>query len=64
MSNFRKLDEYLTIAEASKLLGVSISTLRNWDKQGKLKAYRNPMNKYRLYRKDYLEQILDKIIKR
>ncbi|MBI1756857.1 MAG: MerR family DNA-binding transcriptional regulator [Fimbriimonas ginsengisoli] len=41
----------LTVADAAELLGVSSSTLRNWDRAGKLKARRHPMNGYRLYEK-------------
>ena len=41
--------DYLTIAQAAAILGVSTSTLRNWDRQGKVKAYRHPINGYRLY---------------
>ncbi|MCZ4088763.1 MerR family DNA-binding transcriptional regulator [Sinorhizobium psoraleae] len=40
---------HLTIAEAANLLGVSVSTLRNWDRQGKLKPRRHPINGYRMY---------------
>lgn len=40
---------FLTIAEAAKLLGVSVSTLRNWDRQNKLKPRRHPINGYRIY---------------
>jgi len=36
----------LTVAEAAELLGVSASTLRNWDRAGKLKASRHPVNGY------------------
>lgn len=39
----------LTVAAAAKLLGVSVSTLRNWDRAGKLKPHRHPINGYRLY---------------
>ena len=39
---------HLTIAEAATLLGVSVSTLRNWD-QGKLTPRRHPINGYRMY---------------
>lgn len=53
-----KLDHYLTIREAAKFLGVSPTTLRNWDKSGKLVAFRHPLNKYRLYSKHDLEAIL------
>jgi excisionase family DNA binding protein len=52
----------LTIGEAAELLGVSTSTIRNWDRSGKLKAVRHPMNNYRLYDRYELETLLDKII--
>ena len=38
-----------TISEAADLLGVTTATLRNWDKSGKLKPSRDPINGYRLY---------------
>lgn len=48
----------MTIKEAAKMLGVSALTLRNWDNQGKLTAYRHPINNYRVYRLDQLELFL------
>lgn len=39
----------LHLAAAAKVLGVSVSTLRNWDRTGKLKPHRHPLNGYRLY---------------
>ena len=56
-----KLREYLKIKEAAALLGVSSMTLRNWDKQEKLKPHRNPINGYRLYKKDELLRVLKSI---
>jgi excisionase family DNA binding protein len=41
--------ELLTIKAAAEVLGVSEQTLRRWDKAGKLRAKRHPMNGYRLY---------------
>lgn len=41
--------QYITIKEAAKLLDVTPTTLRNWDKSGKLVAHRDPINGYRLY---------------
>ena len=52
------IKDYMTIKEASELLGVDKTTLRRWDKAGKLKPYRHPLNKYRLYKKADLEQLL------
>jgi CheY-like chemotaxis protein len=54
----RGFDEYLTIAEAAAHVGVSPWTLRNWDRAGKLKAIRHPVNGYRIYRLCDLEAIL------
>lgn len=56
-----KIDDYLKIKDAAAKLGVSPSTLRNWEKQGKLRAHRNPNNKYRLYKKADLEALLKNI---
>jgi len=53
--------KYYTIKKAAKLLGVTPLTLRNWDKNGKLKAYRHPANNYRVYRADQLELFLRKM---
>ena len=48
---------YITIKQASSILGVSSLTLRNWDKSGKLKALRHPMNNYRVYKMEDLEAV-------
>lgn len=52
---------YLTISEAAIFLGVSASTLRNWDREGKLTAKRHPINGYRLYEKGELESLLSSL---
>lgn len=57
----RNLQEYLGIREAADLIGVSPSTLRAWDRSGKLAATRNPMNGYRLYRREELEEFLRRV---
>lgn len=51
----------IQIKDAAQILGVSKLTLRNWDKQGKLTAYRHPINNYRVYRSDDLYNIIKKI---
>lgn len=53
--------KYLTIKQAAKFLHVTPLTLRNWDKTGKLKPYRHPINKYRIYRLDQIELLLRQI---
>jgi MerR family transcriptional regulator, copper efflux regulator len=57
----RNLGDYLTVKEAAEFLGVSPWTLRNWDRAGKVKAARHPVNGYRLYRRETLEGILEKV---
>lgn len=52
---------YITIKQASKILGVSPLTLRNWDNNGKLKAHRHPMNNYRVYKIEDLEKVIQEI---
>ena len=54
-------NQYITIKQASKILGVSSLTLRNWDNNGKLKALRHPMNNYRVYRIEDLEKVVQEI---
>ncbi|MBI4709457.1 MAG: MerR family DNA-binding transcriptional regulator [Candidatus Portnoybacteria bacterium] len=53
--------KYLTVKKAAKLLHVTPLTLRNWDKAGKLKPYRHPINRYRLYRLDQIEIFLRRL---
>lgn len=52
---------YFSIKEAAEILGVSPLTLRNWDKSGKFKAQRHPMNNYRVYKLSALERIIEDI---
>jgi excisionase family DNA binding protein len=52
------LQDYLTIKEAAGFLGVSAKTLRTWDRTGKLKPVRHPLNQYRLYVQADLEAFL------
>jgi len=51
-------NNYVTIREAAKMLGVCEATLRRWDKLGKLKAVRHPINGYRLYKVDNLKTLI------
>lgn len=55
------LADYLTVGEAAAALGVSRSTLRNWDKAGKLMPCRHPVNGYRLYSRADLEALLERV---
>lgn len=60
MTNFK---EYLTVKKAAEFLGVTVMTLHRWDAKGKLKARRNPMNHYRLYKLSTLKKLLKDISK-
>ena len=51
----------MNIKKAAEFLGVTANTLRNWEKEKKIKVSRNPKNKYRLYIKEELEQLLKSI---
>jgi len=55
------MKKYLTIKKTAKLLHVTPLTLRNWDKAGKLRAYRHPINNYRVYRIEQIEAFLNKL---
>ena len=53
--------KYLTVKEVARLLGITPLTVRNWDKKGQLIAYRNPINNYRLYKIEDVEELIRKI---
>lgn len=53
--------KFVTIKEASYILGVSPLTLRNWDKSGKFPASRHPMNNYRVYKTEDLLRVIGDI---
>lgn len=46
--------EYLSISEFANLIGKSKETLRRWDNDGKLVAFREPISNYRVYKKEQL----------
>jgi len=54
----RNLRDFITIRQAADMIGVSPATLRNWDRSGKLKAIRHPVNRYRLYREQDVQALL------
>jgi excisionase family DNA binding protein len=56
-----KLSEYVKVAEAASILGVSQGTVRAWAESGQLPMQRNPANGYRLFLRSDLEKFLRKI---
>lgn len=53
--------KFLSVREVARLLSVTPLTVRNWDEKGKLIAYRNPVNNYRMYKIEDVELILRQI---
>jgi len=51
------MNEYLTLSEASELIGKSKETLRRWDREGKLSAVREPVSNYRVYKRHQVEAL-------
>ena len=47
--------------QTATFLGVSEATLRNWDREGKIAAHRNPINGYRLFKEADLEALLHQV---
>jgi DNA (cytosine-5)-methyltransferase 1 len=51
------MNDYITLAEASQIIGKSKETLRRWDRDGTLPAIREPISNYRLYDRSEIESI-------
>jgi excisionase family DNA binding protein len=58
-----KLSEYVKVAEAAEILGVSLGTVRTWAADGKIPMHRNPANGYRLFKREELEKFLKIVAK-
>ena len=52
------LSQYVLVAEAACILGVSVNTVRNWARGGKIPHHRNPANGYRMFRRKDLDRFL------
>jgi len=50
--------KFLSVKDVAQILGVSPLTVRNWDKAGKLSAYRHPVNNYRMYKIEDIEILM------
>ncbi len=56
-------EKLLTITEAAEILGVSLDTLRRWDKSGKLVAIRKEGGTHRYYHRSDLEIFASDLVK-
>lgn len=54
-------DKLISIKVASEMLSVTKLTLRNWDRDGKLVALRHPINNYRVYKKEDIDNLISKM---
>ena len=57
------MKDYLTLAEASEIIGKSKETLRRWDNEGILNAVREPVSNYRVYRKSDVQALMGSLFK-
>ena len=52
------IKNYYSLSEAAEILGKSKETLRRWDNDGKLKALREPISEYRIYKKEQIDSLM------
>lgn len=53
---------HLKVAEVAKLFNVHPDTIRRWESKGLLLSIRHPMNKYRLFRQEDVQRLLEGLI--
>ena len=63
MKKKTRIQGYITVKEAARLLKISPMTLRRWDRLGKLEVRRHPMNNYRIYTREDIDYIRRDIFK-
>ena len=52
---------FIRVKEAAELLGVSPNTVRAWGADDRIPEYRHPVNNYRLYKQEDLEEVLQRL---
>ncbi|MFB6343196.1 DNA methyltransferase [Saccharicrinis sp. FJH62] len=55
------MEKYLSISQAAEKLNVSSETLRRWDKSGKFKSIRHPINNYRVYSEGQVLNLVEEL---
>lgn len=53
------MEKYLTISQVAELLRVSSETLRRWDNNGKFKSFRHPINNFRVYSEEQVNEFIE-----
>lgn len=53
--------DYYSLNEVSQILGKNKETLRRWDREGKFVAVREPISKYRIYKKEQVNELLKQL---
>ena len=56
--NIDNLPEILTLTQVCEILNIHPNTLRNWDKNGQLRAMRIGVKRIRRYKKDSIMNFL------
>lgn len=56
----KEKNEYLSIQEFAKEIGVCTQTLRRWDTTNKLKPHHKTPNGYRIYTREQIQEYLGK----
>ena len=64
MANRKEIDAMLTVSEVAELLNVHINTIRRWNNQGILKAYRIGSRGDRRFRQEDIASFLLEQVKR
>jgi site-specific DNA-methyltransferase (adenine-specific) len=57
------MENHFTVSQVSAHLGVSPTTIRRWDKAGKFKSYRHPINNYRVYDESSVNELKQDILR-
>ena len=52
------MENYLSVSQAAEILKISPETLRRWDNNGKFKSFRHPINNYRVYSEEQVENLV------
>ena len=55
------MEKYLSISQAAEILNISPETLRRWDKSGRFKSSRHPINNYRVYSEERVLSLVEEM---